>query len=1160
MSEYHSFLIKNPSDIPLIVSVKDADGNVHQVGRVEGGKESIQHAPVGTIWTTLFAGRLEQEPVPPDEEASLPLPGDPETSLVAGNLTALHSTVSQSIASFAEEGDKGNRILSALNPVGNPLPSNNFEPTNYEAILKLEIGTHTARINQLLVTPDGKTLITAGNDKTIRVWDLESKRQLGPLLGQIGTGENGKIQRIALSPDGLYVVALVWVYPQEKHADHDRDGDVRVYELATGNLQARFRYQGALQDLDFSSDGKYLAITGNPKDPAAPPKNRRGQVELYDFESLLQGFGTMPPPLAADPFYDYDAIIPARIRFFMPDQQENSADYRIVVATWYQNENDLSGLRWYSFSLEGGLKKTHSLGLSDIVTEDLAVSGEFVVITDHRKEQEKFHCFDHTGARIATIPSENIPAAPVFSADGNQLIVGQRGDSALVQVKVYDTALGRFQLRSTYYDHDSEVLAVALLPGGKAVSAGGDQNAIHFWDWTHMEAEQIAKIKGVGRVIHSVGLNPNEQIGIGNRDDLRHANGDIVFQRAFDLHSMTLKTLSIDEAAGFRRVQNRSGEQWLEWKMRGSYINLFLMPDEQPLTGIADPNNDYRILWYTPTTFGFTEKGTIVTGAGDGKVRVASRKKNGSYPAPIRLLIGHTATVSDHAACGRWLATAGADQTIRLWYLDDVERNVMTDLEPSLNLFVGSDDEWVIWSRSGYYMASQNGDRYLGYHINRGTDKEALFFPSDRFKDFLRPDIIKAIIEHGSEDRARKKGVEIEKIDVSQILPPIIELSRQGVRKTVDGKRVTFTFTVETHGQPLNRIWALRNGRLVHTQETVPPNAITLPLLPGENHFKILAENERAKSLPIEQTVKGISSSNDQEIGKNGTLYVLAIGVSKLKHESSSYKSLNYAHEDAKAIYDAFARELDSEQLKSLILPEAKEKESTQFESQPFQNQAFEEVDRILLVNEQATLTRIREELDKVCAKIIDRFNKRVENQEEPKRDVLLVFLSGHGVFRIRNQQLYFWNFDFDLDHIDSTGLSFLELGEKITSLPADVILMTDACHSGMAGGDVVKGIDPNELAKRIYGINESEMYIFNAARRSESARENASVSHGYFTRAVLENLLDKKYSMVSMLGLVDQVQWRVQGYTDEQTPVCRIYGDLLPLVIYEKIYLDSGK
>ena len=87
---------------------------------------------------------------------------------------------------------------------------------------------------------------------------------------------------------------------------------------------------------------------------------------------------------------------------------------------------------------------------------------------------------------------------------------------------------------------------------------------------------------------------------------------------------------------------------------------------------------------------------------------------------PWRVMPGHSAGVQDHAAQGDWLVTAGMDQTVALWYLPDVEQDTLAPLEPALKLFVSSDNEWVVWSASGYYAASLHGDRYVGYHVNQG--------------------------------------------------------------------------------------------------------------------------------------------------------------------------------------------------------------------------------------------------------------------------------------------------------------------------------------------------------------------------------------------------------------------------------------------------------
>ena len=150
--------------------------------------------------------------------------------------------------------------------------------------------------------------------------------------------------------------------------------------------------------------------------------------------------------------------------------------------------------RWYSFTDTDGLTK-----ISECQTEDkleprsLAVSRELVVVSGN---PNKIYCYDHSAKLVASVLTESRPAKPNFSQDGSQLLVGLSGDSSLGQVNVYDTTLGQFHLKSSYYRHDSEVSAVAMLQDGTAVSAGGNQNEIHFWNTTHIEGEQTGVIKG----------------------------------------------------------------------------------------------------------------------------------------------------------------------------------------------------------------------------------------------------------------------------------------------------------------------------------------------------------------------------------------------------------------------------------------------------------------------------------------------------------------------------------------------------------------------------------------------------------------------------------------------------------------------------------------
>jgi WD40 repeat protein len=123
-------------------------------------------------------------------------------------------------------------------------------------LLVLDTGGHMALINGLAFTPEGKQLVSASDDKVIRVWDLQAGKTVRTIRGQVGPGDEGKIYAMALSPDGRWLATGGWF-------NKSREEDIRLYDFTTGNLVALLKgHTNAVASMAFSPDGTRL-ISGS---------------------------------------------------------------------------------------------------------------------------------------------------------------------------------------------------------------------------------------------------------------------------------------------------------------------------------------------------------------------------------------------------------------------------------------------------------------------------------------------------------------------------------------------------------------------------------------------------------------------------------------------------------------------------------------------------------------------------------------------------------------------------------------------------------------------------------------------------------------------------------------------------------------------------------
>ena len=130
-------------------------------------------------------------------------------------------------------------------------------------MLRIEPGMHTATIARIGVDAACTLMVTGSQDKTARLWKLPQGRRGGPELLRtlrvpIGEGNDGKVDAVALSPDGKWVAAGG---SEIKGRPHSK-GAVYIFEAAAGPLVARLgRLDGVVFQLAFSPDGSRLAAT-----------------------------------------------------------------------------------------------------------------------------------------------------------------------------------------------------------------------------------------------------------------------------------------------------------------------------------------------------------------------------------------------------------------------------------------------------------------------------------------------------------------------------------------------------------------------------------------------------------------------------------------------------------------------------------------------------------------------------------------------------------------------------------------------------------------------------------------------------------------------------------------------------------------------------------
>ena len=113
----------------------------------------------------------------------------------------------------------------------------------------VSLSGHAGNVLSVAYSPDGQRLASGSSDMTVRLWDLERNRTEFLLRGH-----KGDILALAFRPDGKIL------------ASGSVDGTVRLWDVMTGECRQTLQVGRRVNCIDFSPDGKTIALTTDIED------------------------------------------------------------------------------------------------------------------------------------------------------------------------------------------------------------------------------------------------------------------------------------------------------------------------------------------------------------------------------------------------------------------------------------------------------------------------------------------------------------------------------------------------------------------------------------------------------------------------------------------------------------------------------------------------------------------------------------------------------------------------------------------------------------------------------------------------------------------------------------------------------------------------------